>query len=103
MELQHALIVAKSILPEARWDEGDKYNLPGLVFDYSKHEEPFALVLDNLDGTYICWDEKAEKLNSLWVNINNMSEKMWIASLKEFKEHIKNGEYNSPFLPGECK
>ena len=93
MELQRALIVAKSILPEAHWDEGDESNLPCLVFEYSKDEEPFALVIDNLDGTYICWDEKAENLNSLWVNINNMSEKMWIASLKQFKEQIKNGEY----------
>lgn len=93
MELQHALIVAKSILPEAHWDEGDESNLPGLVFEYSKNEEPFALVLDFLDGTYECWDEKAENLNSLWVNINDLDEKNWIASLKEFKEHVKNGEY----------
>lgn len=93
MNIQIALIVAKSILPEAYWSECDKYNLPGLVFEYSKDEEPFALVLDSLDGTYIYWDEKAEKLNSLWVNINDLDEKKWIASLKEFKEHVENGEY----------
>lgn len=89
MYIQHALIVAKSILSEAYWDKGNEFNLPGFVFEYKKNVEPFALVIEEQNGSYVCWVENEERRNSVWVNVNNLTEDKWRASLKLFKEHSK--------------
>lgn len=97
MNIQHAMIVAKSIFPKAHIHTepcGDEYLVDGYGFILVVlSEKRFGAPMENL-----CWCvskvNTPDYIRKAWAPVETLTEKRWVKELKLWIEELKkNGHY----------
>lgn len=96
MNIQHAMIVAKSIFPEAHIHTepcGDEYLMDGHGFILvALNEKRFGTPKENL-----CWCvskiNTPDYLHKAWTPVETLTEKRWIKELNNWVAELKKNGY----------
>lgn len=97
MNIQHAMIVAKSIFPEAHIHTepcGDEYLMDGHGFILVVlNEKRFGEPKENL-----CWCvskiNTADYLHKAWAPVETLTEKRWVKELNNWVAELKKNDYD---------